>query len=133
VKTHDIHSVKDWDEFCNWMSDTFNRIGFTPLTLKVGKYRKDKTPRQHRKYFALLGQVRKHLKELGHQVTTDELHECFKARIDYVNTITLDNGECIGFTKAIKNSSEDVDIKVMNELIDYVHQWAAENLGLYLE
>lgn len=133
MKTHNIFTIEEYKELNDRMLFAFERVGFKPLTIKIGSYRKDKTPRQMRKYWALVNQIVKHLKKEGIETNSESLHEAFKSRIDFTENIILPNGESLHYTKSIKKMNLEATSKVMNELIEYTQRWAAENLNLYLD
>ena len=70
----------------------------------------------------------KAFKEVGYEFTGDEVHEFFKRKYGFTKKVTLRNGEIVAMTRSISDKSEEVDIKIMTELIDFIIRWVAINL-----
>ena len=76
-----------------------------------------------------MSEVVKAFESVGYQFTAEEVHEFIKKRHGYVKGCVLENGANVVVTKSISDNSDDVNIKVMADLIDFAISWCAINLN----
>ena len=137
MRKYEIHSSEGFSEFVNKMNNYFvsvkaQNLPFHSVNIIVKKFRKDKTPRQHRYYFACINELKKAYLETGCRYTTEQLHCLVKTACGYDEPINV-NGKIIMVPKSIADNSEDVDTKVMNMLIDFILQFCAQELGYNIQ
>lgn len=133
AKRYEIQTMEDWNIFKDTMESYFNKVEkFPRIIIDAKRWRKLKTPQQHRKYFAVVNEAVKAFREVGYDVTTDELHEYFKLKAGFTKTREV-NGEIIITTKSLKDASEDATRNEVNRLIDFIIRWVAQNLNYVID
>lgn len=105
---------------------------FRPVAVIFKKYTKPKSSKQHRYYWKVVSEAVKAFKKQGYQINSEQVHEFAKKSIDYMEAYKV-NGKDIFITKSISNKSEDIDSKIMTELVDFLKRFCLENLDYHIE
>jgi len=138
MKKYEILSKEDFNNFLDKIASYISQRklegkDFPKMNFVVKRWRKDKTPKQHRFYWVVIGQMEKAFKNVGYEFTREEIHEFVKKEHGYTKTVVLKNGTTVHTTKSISDNSEDVNIKKMMDLIDFAIRWTAINLDYVIE
>ena len=134
MKEYEILDRDNWDHFVlkttkfldNCLID---ELPFPEMNITVKKFRKNKTKQQHKFYWACINELRKGFREIGYEFNQEQIHEFIKSEYGYCDNILLPNNKSLTITKSIADKSEDVNIKIMKELIDFMIRWAAQELN----
>lgn len=134
MKEYEISNKVDFQAFVNTMYKYFNGIEtFPKLMITVKRFRKSKTPAQHKYYWVCITELKKVLNERGNDFSREEIHEFIKQKHGFTKTEKISNGEEITVTKSIANNSKDINIENMNGLIDFVLKWSIEKLNHHIQ
>jgi len=138
MKTFEIHSEVDFDKMVKKFVTYFierKRAGhkFQSLNIVSKKWRKPKTSRAHRKYWATINELKKAFKESGNIVNEKILHEFIKRESGYTKVIEMPNGQMVMVSKSISDNSEDINSGEMAFLIDFTIRWAQEHLNYVIQ
>ena len=138
MKKYEILTKEDFYDFRKKLGkfillNEHKGLHFEKMNIIVKKYRKDKTPKQHRYYWAVMSEVSKAFQEVGYSVSSEQAHEFMKKAHGFTTEIINKNGEVTHITKSISDGSEDVNIKVMMDLIDFAIRWCAINLDYIIK
>jgi len=138
MKKYEILKLSDYAAFNIKMKEYMNKnikagVPFKKMNITVKSWRKDKTPKQHRYYWAVIAEVEKAFREVGYEYSRNEVHEFIKKTYGFTRLITHRNGEVTEITKSISDNSEDVNTKAMAHLIDFAIRWTSINLGYVIE
>lgn len=138
MKKYDILNVQDFNNFLDKIASYISKNKadgkpFKKMSFTVKSYKKDKTPAQHRTFWLVVGKLRKAFKEVGYIYTDEQISHFVKTENGYIDTVILENGRTIITTKSIANDSESINAKVMQEMIDWMIQFAAINLNYVIE
>jgi len=134
MKKYEILSMSDFNEFISKIhkyatQQEGNGKGFPKLNFIVKKYRKDKTPQQHKFFWVVVNQMVVAFDEVGYKFTSDDVAYFVKKQNGYVEDTILMNGDKISKVKSIADDSEDVNSRVMAGMIDYMISFCAINLN----
>ena len=134
AKDYDILNHDDFEKFCERIrryivQRKIEGAKFKKMKFTIKSWRKSKTPPQQKFYWVVVSEMQKAFYELGNEFHKEEIHEFLKKEHGYTKTLVLKNGKTIKVTKSIADNSEDVNIKVMMDLIDFAIRWCAINLN----
>ena len=104
------------------------KLDFPKMNVTVKSYRKDKIPSQLKYYWVVITDLKAAFENVGYEFTKEELHEMMKIKHGFTNEKLLPNNDVVIITKSISDASEDVNIKNMMDLIDFIIRYAAINL-----
>jgi len=138
MKKYEILEIKDFTAFVKkiyvYIDHNHSQgLKFKKLNITVKSWRAEKTSKQHRFYWVVITDMVKAFASVGYEFTKEEVHEFVKKQHGYTKTKTLKNGTIVNVTKSIADESEDVNIKVMMDLIDFSIRWCAINLDYKIE
>jgi len=97
------------------------------IQIVVSKAGKRSTPQNRYYWGAVLPIIREALKDLGMQLSTEQVHDMMKFKFLLVEYVTSD-GDVI---KSI-GSSKHLTKEQFNEYIESIKQWASEYLNVYI-
>lgn len=106
---------------------------FKKMNFTVKSWRKDKTSRQHKFYWVVINEVRKAFLNVGYELTQNEVHTLMKKEYGHTKMIVMKDGKTVSVIKSIADDSEDVNIQVMKDLIDFCIRYAAINLDYEIQ
>lgn len=138
-KTYPIHSSEDLTALHSKLVEyqitrRANGKKFKSLNITVKEYRKPKSSAQHRCYWRCVGELKRLLREHSGIVTNEEmLHEWIKKRSGFTNILEMPDGSTECVTRSIADKSDDATSENLRFLIEFIIQWAAENLGGSIE
>lgn len=138
MKNYEVFSKQDFVEFYakiyKYMRDNeMQGNKFIKLNVVVKRWRKDKTPKQHKYYWLVISEMKKAFLNVGYEFSIEEIHEFVKKEHNFIRTVTLKNGKTICVTKSIADDSEDINVKAMVDLIDFAIRWTAINLNWVID
>ena len=138
MKKYEILQESDLDMFLHKIKSYYNEaksrgVKFDKVNIIVKRWRKDRTPKQLRFYWVVISELTKAFREMGHELTRDEVHEFTKRSNGFTKSVMLENGVAVCMTKSIADSSDDINTKKMGELIDFAIRFAAINLNYAIQ
>lgn len=119
--------VQEYDD------DLIDGIEFKKINVVIKAWRKDKTPRQHRFFWVCIGEMRKGFNNIGYEYNNEQISEFVKKECGYCDNNFLPNGVAVSMVKSISDKSEHVDAKIMNEMIEFIIRFSAENLDIIIQ
>jgi len=138
LKKYEIITKDDFKTFYNKIGNYISHnetagIPFKKMNITVKSWRKDKTSQQHKFYWVVISEMVKAFKNIGYEFTRDEVHEFVKKTHGHTRTVNFKGNSTITITRSIADDSDDVNIKVMMDLIDFSIRWTAINLDYVIE
>ena len=132
-KTYTLESNSDFLDFIAKMGNYFKlreekNLPFEKLTLVCKRYKKPKSSQQHKFYWSLVGKLKKVFIKNGTRTNEAEIHEFLKKSVGF--TTVLND---VMITKSISDMSDDASSLALNNLIEFVIQFAAETFDVNLE
>lgn len=103
-------------------------LPFQKITVIAKRWRKPKTSKQHRKYWAIIGELKKAFISKGYDTNEEEVHLFIKKKAGFTRELF---GEMV--VKSIKDASEDATSNELNRLIEVAQRFSAEELGIVID
>lgn len=102
------------------------------IELTLRKAVKSRSNAQVRYYFGVMVKmIQREFKELGTQLTIDEVHDFLKSMFLFREIVNEQTSEIYKVPMSLSTAGE-VSTFNMSEYIDNVQRWASENLNLYI-
>lgn len=132
-KEYNIFSKEDFNLMVGQFNNYFKKrelsgLPFQKLKIISKRWQKPKTSKQHRAYWAAIGQLKKALVNVGYDVNEEDCHQFIKYRSGFTKEI-----DGVVITKSISDVSEDATIENLNYLIDFIIRFASESLSYNIE
>lgn len=137
MKEYEIFSKDDFNSMVCKFEQYFDNckvlnIPFPKLKITAKKWRKSKSPRQHKKYWSMISEMQRALELCGTELTIEQCHELVKFKAGFVRCIIIEDKE-VFVTKSIADISEDVDSAQINDLIEFIYRFCSEKLNYVIE
>lgn len=138
MKEYDIFNIEDlrksYSEIANEFKNAIDNESKMPKKkIVITEWRKSKTPKQHKTFFLCANELRKAFYNEGSVYTVEQMKEFIKIAYGYSEEITLPNGRVVTMAKSIADLSEDVNSKVMQEMINFSIDFAQDNLNYTIQ
>ena len=137
-KTYNLFSMEDAEDM--WASISRYQLSliqrgqkFEPMTVTCKRYRKPRSPKQLRTYWAAIGELQKLLTDQGYLFSKEELHAWVKLKSGFDKSVEMPDGSIQVVPKSISDSSDDATSKDCNFLIEFIQMFAAESIGQNIE
>ena len=138
MKQYPIHSVEDFSKMVTQFMSYFAKredagLEFQSINIISKRYRKSKSSPQHRKYWALISDLKEGFEHCGYIYSLEELHEFVKRGASYTRMIETPDGKMVEVTKSIADKSDDINSKEINFLIEWIYEFSATKLNWIIE
>jgi hypothetical protein len=133
MREYIIESEQDFDSMIMTFKKHFRRekgLGnkFKKLRIIAKRYVPSRTPKQLRTYWICIRELKIAFKRVGYILNESDIHELVKREAGYTELLELPSGRIEVINKSIAEKAEGASIDAVNHLIEFIIQYAAQNL-----